>query len=214
MKWIFQVNKLLGHRRLMYTPTEVARKTYEFEAMYTLNDIRRTQLLATKASLLRRFDLKDYCDDLEEKIKEVMLFEGRAWSIIANCANDSIYHPSNSYTEASNDEVIDEVIIQLLSLRDEMKTFSHVANVEPVGKLTRKIVDDAIMTRKWVISFLRLKVSRERAALLSSLYNEKPNIGIPIQNLDQLIMQLDAKWIDYIESKSPDIPWESLRHNL
>jgi hypothetical protein len=225
MNWTLRTTNLLRCSLFSFLDDfeeETKDETDYGDKMFTLDDIYRAQKLATKDPLLRRFNLLAYVEKLGEKIEETKEFEGKAWSIIANCTCKSVSLPSSDIEiDESSIAKFDKTMNELSILQDEMKTIPSIANVEPIGILGRQTVADAVKVRKWVISFVCTQLSRERAASLIFLHSHKPNsINIPkeyvrskLPDLDEMFTQLDVSFDDFIKNTNEHIPLESLQYD-
>ena len=171
------------------------------DKFFTSDEVQVALVSIQSDPILNRFDLSIYESLLEDKLRVIKEFETKAWSTIVSITNEKVDFPViATEIDESELELFDPMMKKLKTLQDDMRNISTLRNIESIGELSQDLVTHAICIRKWVISFHRCQVIRERISLLRFICNELPaTIVIPSQYvqtnaplLDHMLAQLDS----------------------
>ncbi len=208
LRWMTNANNLLKCNKLPLLDDVYGAFEYNSnENSFTLEDVCKSLDYLRKHPIVSHFDLSIYENSLIGKRETIKAFESKVWSTIATCTNNVVQIPSiNIEVDESKLKLFDDTTKNLHLLRDELRDVPSLSNIKSIGEISMELIDEAIKLRKWVIGFNRCMNSRERVALLSILYHEKPEIiSMPAQftqsnviSLARMSRQLDSTWIDFI----------------
>ena len=137
-----------------------SKRVYTYEEVEGMN-----QSLVTSPLVL--FDMSSLSSKLNSKLSRARFFEMEAWSAVKS----SIQIPVLGSASAGGD---DDCLAALSRLKTEATSGQHMKNLDPLSRsmpsssgtltssLSRSVLDDAIITRQWVLDLNQAKSHRER----------------------------------------------------
>jgi hypothetical protein len=137
---------------------------------------------ANEDRVLLSLDLVGLTTKLREKLSTVDSFETRAWNIVNQVLDDD-----------SGDKDNDRILQDLKRFLHEAESKeSPVGNMEPIGKgsppMTRKILENAIVYRTWLLDLRCAETMRERVAFVDdvvSRLSKLPPLSCPGDSSDE-----------------------------
>jgi hypothetical protein len=160
------------------------------EGYVTCDDIHAAVRATNYDAVLLHFDLVAYVDMLKKKLSFIVAFAQRAGNILARVLEE----PTDELR--SDDDPITSELIQLLEEANTKE--SPISNVEPIGYgaacVTRKVLENAILYRSWLLDLIQSESTRVQAAFLYSVFGRygelKPLIFEPSSVADMLMSKL------------------------
>ena len=130
--------------------------------------------------VLKHVDLEELSSALRCKLDGIAKFEAETWRAIGRCTD----YPSSSGPVSKKDDDLIEKLIELKEAAEYAN--AHVRNMDLLGQhsiseleyssLTRKVINDAIVVRRWVMELWWAEKHRERISFLQTVIVRAPTL--------------------------------------
>jgi len=158
----------------------ISKRVYTFEQVEGMS-----QSLVTVPLVL--FDMSSLSNKLTSKLSRARFFEMEAWSAVKSSTQIPVLGSASAGGE-------DDCLAALSRLKIEATSGQHMKNIDPLSRctssssgtlsssLTRAVIDDAIVTRQWVLDLNQAKSHRERITFVQDIierWNALPSLPTP-----------------------------------